>query len=290
MNRRDFLGQSLVAGAMAGVLPTPKVAAQTKPVVPFSLGIVTYNIAANWDLTTVLSILKKTGLKFVEFRTTHKHGVEPSLNKEARAEVRKRCADTGVTIWGLGTVCEFHSPDAKVVEGHVESCKRFLELGQDLGAKGVKVRPNGLPKEVAEEKTLEQIGKALFQCGEAAKGVGQEVWVEVHGQGTSQPVRMKKMMENANHPSVGICWNSNAEDVKNGSVAESFSLLKPWLKSCHINSLHSSYPYRQLFKLLKEAGYSRVTLCEIPEKIEAADGEVFLRYYKKLWEELCSEK
>ena len=77
-DRRTFL-----AAAATGVLsltargeaqqPTPALA---KPSIPFSLGTVTYNLCAEWDLDTILRILPKTGLTHVEFRTTHKHGTK----------------------------------------------------------------------------------------------------------------------------------------------------------------------------------------------------------------------
>src|SRR5207302_4524311 len=125
-------------------------------------------------------------------------------------------------IWGCGSVCEFHSPDQTVVKKNVETCKEFVQLAADIGGKGVKVRPNGLPKQVPVEKTLEQIGKALVECGKAAADHGVEIWVEVHGAGTSKPENMRTVMEQCGHPSVGVTWNSNREDVKDGSVADSF--------------------------------------------------------------------
>src|SRR5947209_5720674 len=82
---------------------------------------------------------------------------------------------------GCGTVCEFHSPDATVVKKNIETCKRFVQLASDIGGRGVKVRPNGLPRDVPVERTLEQIGKALIPCGQAAAAAGVEIWVEVHG-------------------------------------------------------------------------------------------------------------
>src|SRR5262245_8673378 len=66
---------------------------------------------------------------------------------------------------------------------------------------------------------------------------------------------MRTIMETANHPAVGVTWNSNTSDVLYGSVAEYFQLLRPWIRSCHINELHSGYPYRELFRLLREMGY-----------------------------------
>lgn len=287
MSRRSILGTSL---ASMVTLPMMSQAEETKPSAGkplFQLGLVTYNLAAEWDVPTILKNCKETGVAAVELRTTHKHGVEPSISADRRKEVKQQFADAGIVLWGLGSTCEFHSPDASVVKKQIENCKQFLELAHDLDARGVKVRPNGLPKNVSEEKTLEQIGKALTQCGQEASNLGCEIWVEVHGGGTSHPPRMKTILEHANHPQVGITWNSNQSDIKDGSVKSYFELLKPWLKSCHINALFGSYPYRELFTCLKEASYDRYTLIEIGEKLDPVSGALLLKYYKALWRELA---
>src|SRR5687767_14504809 len=126
MTRRGFFGagafaaSGLLAGqAAAGVQPNNTGAAGPR----FRLGIVTYNIAAAWDVPTILRICRAVGLAAVELRTTHKHGVEPSLNAAARKEVRQRFADAGIEIWGCGTACEFHSPDKAVVQRQIDTCK-----------------------------------------------------------------------------------------------------------------------------------------------------------------------
>jgi sugar phosphate isomerase/epimerase len=286
-SRRRFLTQ-------AGALTTAGLASTTAHAGPandrhplrYRLGTVTYNIAAAWDLPTLLRICRAVGLAAVELRTTHKHGVEPSLSAAARKEVRQRFADAGIEIWGCGTVCEFHSPDTGVVQKNIESCRQFVQLVADIGGKGVKVRPNALPKNVPVPRTLEQIGKALTECGRAANDANVEIWVEVHGPGTQEPRHCKTIMEEANHPRVGLTWNSNPTDVVNGSVSESFKMLRPWIKSCHINELHSGYPYRELFRLLRETGYDRYTLAEIQGMPDVATGERLMRYYKALWTEL----
>ena len=292
MTRRGFVQ---TAGALAAAAVAAPAVAQSSPSEKapprFRLGIVTYMVAADWDLPTILKVCKNVGMRDVELRTTHKHGVEPSLSKQQRQSVRKQFEDAGMTPWGLGTTCEFQSPDPAVVKRNIETCKQFVDLARDIGARGVKVRPNGLPKEVPAEKTLEQIGKALVPCGQAAADAGVEVWVEVHGGGTSKPANMKSIMEQCGHKSVGITWNSNPEDVVNGSVAESFAMLRPWVLSCHINHLYNDaagkYPYRELFRLLRESGYDRPTLCEVHKGMPTPEsGEEFLKYYKALWAEL----
>src|SRR5262249_20402874 len=238
-----------------------------------------------------LDVCKKTGLTACELRTTHKHGVEPTLSPDQRADVKKRFADSGIVFWGCGSVCEFHAPEAAKVRENIETCKKFVALTAELGGRGVKVRPNGLPKGVPVEKTLEQIGKSLIECGKFAAEHGLEIWVEVHGPGTSEPKHMKTIMEHCGLPNVGVTWNSNGTDIIKGSVAEAFALLKPWIKSCHINDLYNDqngiYPYRELFRLLREIGYDRYTLCEVGRAMpDVPSGIEFLRYYHALWNEL----
>lgn len=289
-DRRDFLtraglaaGAGLVTGPALGSAPAALPAPATGR---FRLGIVTYNVARDWDLGTILKNVREAGLEGVEFRTTHAHGVEPSLDPARRREVRERCRDAGLLQTSLGTVCEFHSPDPAVVRQNVETCREFVLLARDIGARGVKVRPNGLPEGVPVEKTLEQIGRALAECGRIAAGEGVEIWMEVHGKGTQEPAHSQRIMEHCGHPSVGVTWNSNPSDVADGSVRDAFGRLGRYVKCCHVTELWSGYPYRELFSLLAASGYDRFTLCEIPQSIRPEDGTTFLKCYRALWREL----
>ena len=293
LNRRAFLnaGALAAAGLTGNAQAAPADKADSK-LPKFRLGLVTFNLAALWDLNTLIDVCKSTGVMPIEFRTTHKHGVEPSLSKDQRNDVRKKCADAGIVIWSSGTICEFQSPDAAVVKKNIEQCKEFVQLVADLGGRGVKVRPNGKGKNTTIEKSLEQIGKALIPCGKAAEDAGLEIWVEVHGKETSVPPNMKTIMQHCEHPKVGVCWNSNKGDIVDGSVEKYFKLLQPWIRSCHINELYKDaagvYPYRELFRLFRESGYDRVTFCEVgPTLADPVIGKEFLRYYKALWTELA---
>ena len=285
LSRREFLGASAVA-ATAGYSPAP---ARSEPA-KFKLGMVTYNVPKDWDLPTILKVCKEVGIAAVECRTTHRHKVEPNLTADERKAVKKQFADAGVVFWGCGTECEFHSTDPAVVKRRIEECKRFIDLVKDIGGRGVKVRPNGVPKGADPRKTFEQIGNALIECGKAAANAGVEIWVEVHGAVTQIPKNMKFIMEACGHKSVGLTWNSNATDVVEKSVKPSFDLLKPWIRSCHINDLEKdatgAYPYRELFALLRGVGYDRYTLIEVGKAYPVAEGTEFLRRYKALWEKL----
>ncbi len=62
-----------------------------------------------------------------------------------------------------------------------------MELAHDTGAWGVKVRPNGFPKELSREATIENIGNSLRELGEYGQKYGVEIWMEVHGRETQLP-------------------------------------------------------------------------------------------------------
>lgn len=247
------------------------------------LGLVTYNVAKDWDIETIIQKLEAARFECVELRTTHKHGVEPSLSRQERERVRDRFSRSKIRLLSLGSTCEFHAADQAVREKNVAECKQFIELAHDIGAFGVKVRPNGFPEGVARETTIRRIAQALRECGEHGARFGVEIWLEVHGRETQNPPNILAMMKECNHPAVGACWNSNATDVVNSSVEQNFQLLRPYLKSCHINELSNSYPWRELFTLMRKSGYDRWTLCEVQESKEP---DRFLGYYRALWTEL----
>jgi sugar phosphate isomerase/epimerase len=219
------------------------------------LGLVTYNLAKDWSLEKIIDLCSRTGFKAVELRTTHAHGIEPNIGIEERYRVRELFENSPVRLLSFGTVCEYHSIDENEVRRNIELTRAFIKLAYDTGALGVKVRPNRLMEDhgIPREKTLKQIGEALKVCGE----YGEEY---------------------------GVGWNSNPTDIVDGSISWSFNLLREWVRSVHIHELYDeSYPYRELFTLLRSIGYQRYCLAEIPESPEP---ERIMRYYRALWNEL----
>jgi light-regulated signal transduction histidine kinase (bacteriophytochrome) len=126
--------------------------------------------------------------------------------------------DSPVTLAGLGSAFEYHDPDPVVVKENVDGSMAYAQLAADVGAPGIKVRPNGLhtDKGITPEQTCEQIGTALRQVAAFAGDLGVEVRLEVHGAGTSDPKLCRMMMDHADHPNALICWNSNATDMDDG--------------------------------------------------------------------------
>lgn len=284
MNRRQFLGRTAAAtvGALALNASKPRAsAAQFARPATMHLGLVTYNLAADWDIATLIKNCEATRFEGVELRTTHAHKVEVNLSKEQRAEVKKRFQDSKVRLFGLGSTFDYHTPDQAKLRQSIEGTKEYIVLASEVGATGVKVRPNGLPKEVPVEKTLEQIGRALREVGEFARDHGQVIRLEVHGAGTSFPPRIKTILDVADLPSVGACWNSNKTDLDGEGWDHNFNLLKRRINAVHITDLfQEDYPYRKLFNGLNEIGYDGFCLAEIPA---SQDPIRVMKYYRALW-------
>jgi sugar phosphate isomerase/epimerase len=251
------------------------------------LGTVTYNIAKDWTLDDLFDRLPRVGFEGVELRTTHAHGVEVSLSESDREEVRKRFADSPLVLVGLGSAFEYHSDDPAEVRRNVEGTKAYIQLAHDVGAPGVKVRPNGIPSGADPKATFRQIGEALAEVGEFGEGFGVEIRVEVHGRETAAFPAFANIMRQADHPNVKVCWNSNPTDLIEGSIEPAFRMVADRIGLVHINELHSGYPYRTLFRLLNEAGYDGFTLAEIPDSPEP---DRLLRYYRSLWEALQPDR
>jgi len=245
------------------------------------LGIVTYNIAKDWDLTTILTKLDALGYEGVELRTSHAHKVEVDLTKTQRDEIRRRFEDSTVQLAGLGSAFEYQAADPAIVRKNIEGTKEYVRLAHDLGAPGVKVRPNGIPKGADLDATLQRIGRALHEVGKDAADFGIQIRVEVHGPVTSLLENLAKILHYADHPNVYACWNSNPTDVKNGSIKETFALVGDRIQEVHLRDLtDEKYPWRELFALLKARNYEGFTLAEIPE---SPDPDRVLRYFRALW-------
>lgn len=289
MNRRGFLagtGAGLL-GALAGAVPGAgaRVAAASSLPAPsgsLKMGLVTYNLARSWDIPTIIKNCSEARFEGVELRTTHAHGVEVSLGVAQRAEVKRRFEDSPVELASLGSAFEFQSSDSAELRKNIEGTKEYAKLAADVGARGIKVRPNGFPRAraIPEEKTLEQIGRSLAEVGAAAADHGIEIRVEVHGGGTDRLVNMKKIMDYADHKNVFVCWNSNDTDLADGGLGENFKLVAQKIRFVHMRDLFIDYPFRELLALLKASGYDGYCCAEIPE---STDPVRVMKYYRALF-------
>ena len=263
LSRRHFIQRSVVAGVGLTAI-NPFSALADVPRKGMKFGFVTYQWGKDWDLPTLISNCEKTGFKGVELRTQHAHGVETSLNALQRAEVKKRFADSSVVCVGYGSNFEYHSPDPKILRENIEQTKEYIKLCKDIGAPGIKVKPNNLPAQVPREKTISQIAASLNEVGKFAGDIGQLVRVEIHGSLTQEIPNIRAIFEQVTDPNVKMCWNSNEPDLAPPGLEANFNSVKKWIgDTVHISGFGiSKYPYDRLFKLLDGIKYKNWILLE----------------------------
>ena len=269
-SRRSFIQKSLIAGAGLTLIDPFSAKAMMKKS-KMKLGLVTYQWGKDWDLPTLIANCEKAGLLGVELRTQHAHGVETNLSASQRVDVKKRFADSPVTCVGYGANFDYHHIDQDLVKKNIQGTKDYLQLCKDIGATGIKVKPNNLPKEVSREKTIAQIAASLNEVGKFAKDLGQVIRVEVHGNLTQQIPNMKAIFEQVTEKSVKMCWNCNDQDLLPPGLEPNFNSVKKYFgDTVHIRELNvGDYPYQDLMDLFVDIKYDGWILLEA--RTEPAD-------------------
>ncbi len=263
-NRKEFIQNlSLIAGG-AVLSPAFLSACNSLSGSEMKLGLVTYLWAKDWNIPAIIKNCTTSNILGVELRIEHAHGVTLDLSAEQRKEVKRQFDDSAVQLIGMGTNEEYHSVDQAKVKIAIDNTKKWLQLSKDIGGSGVKVKPNGLPKEVAKEQTLEQIGKALNELGEFALNLGQQIRLEVHGRDTQQLPNIKSIMDYVENKGATVCWNSNDQDLDGQGLEYNFNLVKDRFgDTCHVREMNiGDYPYQQLMDMFVQMDYRGWILLE----------------------------
>jgi sugar phosphate isomerase/epimerase len=286
--RRNFIrNAALLAGA--AVLPGKLFAESLLiPGSKMKLGLVTYLWAKDWDIPAIIKNCSAAGIHGVELRVEHAHGVTLSLSKDERREVKKQFAGSQVQVVGMGTNEQYDWPDAERLRQSVETTREWLQLSKDIGGSGVKVKPNQFREGIPKEQTLEQIGRALDELGRYALDMGQQIRLEVHGEGTQQLPNIKKIMDYVTNDGSTVCWNSNEQDLDGEGLEYNFNLVKERFGDiCHVRELNvGDYPYQKLMDMFVAMNYGGWVLLEC--RTDPADKVAALKEQKKVWQEMIS--
>ena len=275
LSRREFLLSSTQTAASILAIST-LASCDTLQAVPkekrgskMRFGMVTYQWGEDWDLPTLIKNCEAAKVLGVELRSGNAHGVENTLNEQQRKDVKKRFADSGVTLVGLGAKIGFDSPDPAELKKNIDFMKEFIKLSRDVGSSGVRAMPNKKHKEVPIEKTIEQIGKSINELGQFGADYGQQFRLEVHGDFAELPV-YKKIIDIATNPNVTVCWNCNKDDLKGQGLEYNFNIVKDRFGAvAHVGDLDpKQYPFEELIKLFVKMDYKGWLLLEARGKPE----------------------
>ncbi len=286
--RRNFI-KNLSAVTGAALIPGTLLAgSKVIPGSKMNLGLVTYLWAKDWDIPTIIKNCSAAGINGVELRVEHAHDVTLDLTNAERREVKKQFAGSPVEIIGMGTNEQYDWPDAERLKQSIETTKAWLQLSKDIGGSGVKVKPNQFHEGIPKEKTLEQIGRALDELGDYALDMGQEIRLEVHGNGTQQLPNIKTIMDYVTNNGSTVCWNCNEQDLDGEGLKYNFNLVKDRFGDiCHVRELNEGdYPYQKLMDMFVAMNYDGWILLEC--RTDPADKVAALKEQRKVWQEMIS--
>lgn len=286
-NRRAFLGGA--AGFV--LLNSAGTALAAKRVSKMRFGLATYQWGRDWDIPTLIANCSKAKVAGVEPRTSakHAHGIELELSDAARREVKKQFAGGPVTLVGLASGERFDSPDPAKLKQSIENAKAYMKLSHDVGGRGVRVFVNDFHKEIPQEKTIEQVARALNEVGRYAASLGQTVRLENHGS-AGRLTTLRKILDRVSQKNVRIKLNGDVKDDEGGSFAQNFALVKNRLDdTLHFHELgNAKFPYQLQSDLLIDMGWTGWWLGELETKAPT-DRIQGLIEQRQIWEKLIEQ-
>ena len=295
-SRREFLADSLRASlglcafTALGEVASFAADAPAPPHAHLRFGFTTYQWGKDWDIPTLIANLTKAQVFGTELRTSmsYAHGVELTLSAGARAEVKKRFADSPVTLVGMASGERMDWPEAAKLKTAIENAKRYAKLSHDVGGSGVRVFPNQFHPGVPHDQTIEQIARSLNEVGASAADYGQEIRLEAHGP-AGDLVTIRQIMERVTQPNVRIKLNSDARDAHTAAEFETrFNGVRRFLgHTAHIHNLEDkAFPYQLQANLLAKTGWDGWALLEVshkvPDRVEAIIAQ------RHIWEKLVA--
>ncbi len=237
----------------------------------------------DWSFDTILKFAAENKYAGVEIR-----GIQRQLDLTKCPEFKtieniittgNRVEAKGLRIVDLGSSCELHHADNATRTKNLDEGKKFIDLAQQLNCPNIRVFPNKLPNDDQRNATIDLIIKGLLELGDYAKGTQVNVLLESHGDAV-QTVELKKMMDSAAHPQVGLVWDIvNMWSVTKESPASVYELLKKYIRHTHIKDGRM---------VDGQIHYTLVGKGETPifEAVDALSKGGYKGYYSFEWEKL----
>lgn len=191
-----------------------------------------------WPWTKVLDQAKALGYAAIEIR-----GIEGEMDLSKRPEfsavrigdTRRQVADHGLVVSDLGASAQLHEPPGPAREKQLDEARRFIDLAHDIGARWVRVFPNGYVKGEPHDATLNRIGETLAQLGWFSKGSGVGVLMESHGELTDSASLVKVMRVAESAPDTGLVWDTHHTVVTGGEApSDTWKQIGKWVHHTHI--------------------------------------------------------
>ena len=250
---------------------------------PYPIGFSTLG-CPRWPWPKVLEQAAALGYKAIEIR-----GIEGEMDLSKRpefsavriAETRRQLADRQIVVSDLGASAHLHERNPALREKQLDEARRFIDLAHDIGARWVRVFPNGYLKGEPHDATLRRIGETLAELGGFAKGSGVGVLMESHGELTDSASLVSVMRVAEAAPGTGLVWDTHHTVVTGGEApADTWKAIGTWVHHTHLKDSVAQGNDRQYVLL----GQGTVGVHEIVRTLAAGgyDG-IYSFEWEKVW-------
>jgi sugar phosphate isomerase/epimerase len=220
------------------------------------LSLLNYNFVPDWSLDRLIRMARAMGCQGLEFRLERGFGagLELETPPEERRRIRGRIVDAGLAVASLGTSSRFDSPDPATRQATVERTKRLIELAADVACGRIRVFGDRLPPGVPPMEVAQYVGECLAELGDFAAPLGVDVLMEMHGHFNDVDLALAAV-ETANSSNVALVYNCDPRDLVDGTVRQTYQRVGRWIRHVHMHEFDGSFPYQELFGLLRADGY-----------------------------------
>ena len=187
------------------------------------------------NLGELLSLTKQYGYDGIEPRIEagHAHGIEMDTGAEARHEIRRKAADSGIPLCCVATSRRYADPG--IVKQEVEDTLRCIDLAADVGSPRLRVFGGGIPEGVSRQEAIDLVSSSLRAVANHAGQRGVTVCMETHDDWCN-PDHVVQVMRLVDHPAIAVNWDvMHPVRVAKWTVDQAFQVLKPWIKHLHVH-------------------------------------------------------
>ncbi len=191
-----------------------------------------------WPWDKILEQATSLGYAGIELR-----GVEGEMDLTKRpefaavrvGETRKQIADRGLVVTDLGASAQLHLRPGPAREQQLDEARRFIDLAHRLGARYVRVFPNGYLPDEPHPATLQRIGQTLAALGDFCQGSGVGVLMESHGDLTDSASLVTVMRIAESSPNAGLVWDTHHTVVAGNEAPDTtWAAIGKWVHHTHI--------------------------------------------------------
>lgn len=186
-------------------------------------------------LGEMIEIARRFGYDALEPRldSGHAHGIEVSLDAEARRAVRDRMAAASVELCCLATSLRYADPAA--ADATVRDSHQRIDLAGDLGVPALRVFGGKIPEGLSREEAIEKTARLMASVADHAGERGVTLCMETHDD-WCDPRHVAAVLRLVDHPAAAANWDiMHPVRVAGCTMDEAFEALKPWIRHVHVH-------------------------------------------------------